>query len=133
MSEMKPSSQPADPERLLRERRTELRFPCHLLASCRPEGEGTGYQWTAKVRDISSKGIGLYLPNEFPRSCVLNVNLYDDAGQIRLRNQARVVFVRPDGGGWVHGCQFLQRLDEKVLEELTGGTRFSERASSDST
>jgi hypothetical protein len=103
---------------LLRERRTQLRFPALLLASCRLGAARTGLQWAASVRNLSTKGISLALPRPFSPGCFLTVKLHREQGRVLLTTQVRVVFVRNDAGSWLHGCQFCQRLNERELERL---------------
>ncbi len=106
--------------RLLRERRTQLRFPARLFARCRLGGGRTGVEWPATVHDVSQRGIGLALPRPFSPGCVLSLKLHQEEGPILLSAQARVIFVRHEDGTWLHGCEFSQRLDDPTLERLLG-------------
>lgn len=104
--------------RLLSERRTKMRFPSELCVTCRAGGGRTGIVWAGRVRDISLKGIGILLPRQFSAGSVLTVKLHHEQGPILMTGQARVVFVRPDNAGYLHGCQLTDRLSEEQLEAL---------------
>jgi hypothetical protein len=46
------------------------------------------------------------------------VKLHDEQEQNLQTAQVRVIFVQEDTAGWVHGCQFLEQLDDRVVERL---------------
>jgi PilZ domain len=119
MAETKESERQAVVRQLLRERRTQIRFPCNLQASCYIGVGRIGTLWFGKVRDISSRGMRLVLPREFPADTVLTVKLYRVEGSTLLAGQVRVIFARNEGPGWTHGCQFLEAISDRQMEELT--------------
>lgn len=104
---------------LLLDRRTKMRFPCRLLATCRAGAGRTGVSWPGNVRDISLKGIGLVLPRQFSAGNILTAKLYHTEDKVLFTARVQVIFVRHDGTGWLHGCQFLERLTDQQLEPLT--------------
>jgi hypothetical protein len=103
---------------LLKERRTQIRFPCNLQASCYVGVGRIGTLWFGKVRDISPRGMGLFLPREFAAGTVLTVRLYRAEGTTLLAGQVCVIFARNEGSGWTHGCQFLEAISDRKMEEL---------------
>ena len=48
----------------------------------------------------------------------MTVKLHHEQSPILVTTQVRVVFVRNDAEGWVHGCQFMQRLEDRDLQLL---------------
>lgn len=120
MSQSSNPSRPDSEETPGIERRIRARFSSNLETFCQP---GTGrlenFWWTARVRDISSSGIGLILHRRFDPGTVLAVELQNNAQSIAVTIQARVMHVKAMGeGDWVHGCAFNQPLPEPDLKQL---------------
>ena len=103
---------------LLLNRRTSVRFPCHLSATCQRGGGKTGVGLPAAVRDISQSGIGLAISRPFSCATVLTVKLQAADGSIRGTAQVVVKHVRQEPAGWFHGCSFVNRLTEGELQAL---------------
>jgi hypothetical protein len=103
-------------QKLLRERRNEIRFPTKLSVRCRSEGPPIATEFAGVIRDVSTKGLGLILENALPCSSVLTV-LGPDNSPL-LGAQISVVFARPDAAGWLHGCLFAKMLTAAELALL---------------
>jgi hypothetical protein len=102
--------------RLLIERRTSLRFPCNLQALCRAGGE-TGMAWPAQVRNISAKGAGLVMGREFSPGTRFTVHFLRGPGQTYVAHM-QVIHCLAEGEGWYHGCAFLRRISQDVVDTL---------------
>src|SRR5437879_1266212 len=95
------------------DRRLWVRFPCDLFAGCYPAGNDTDFRWHARIRDLSSAGLrmyvnlpaekGTFLCVEFPNTTLL----------------AYVVRVTPRADNeWELGCVFSAELDREDLERF---------------
>lgn len=104
----------SDTRQLLRDRRTTMRFPCALRATCRLAATQEALE--ADVNNVSPKGIALILNRPLPYGSVLTVEL--QRGSTRLTGAARVVYVLTAVSGWCHGCQWLKALDLAELDPL---------------
>lgn len=103
--------------RLLIERRTSLRFPCNLRAQCRTGGGETGMAWPAEVRNISAKGAGLVLGRGFSPGTRFTVYFFRGANQTYVA-QMQVIHCQAEAENWYHGCAFLRRLNQDVVDIL---------------
>jgi PilZ domain-containing protein len=104
----------SDTRQLLRDRRTTLRFPCALQATCVLAGTEEGLP--AHVSNISSKGAALVLSRPLPQGTVLTVELL--RGSFHLTIAAQVVYVLSAVNGWCHGCQWQRLLSGAELDSL---------------
>lgn len=95
------------------DRRLWVRFPCDLFAGCYPAGNDTDFRWHARVRELSSAGLrlfvnlpveqGTFLSVEFPASTLL----------------AYVVRVSPRANNeWELGCVFSAELGSEALQRI---------------
>ena len=106
--------------KLLQERRHFVRFPAQLDVLVRTGGGGkTGVEWRARVRDISTKGIGLVLPRTFAPGTVLFVSVAREgnAGE-PFRMKAQVMRVVAESCGYFLGCQLAEPLNGDELTAL---------------
>jgi diguanylate cyclase (GGDEF)-like protein len=99
------------------ERRATARVLCDCPARVRHHGEGKTQEEFATVRNLSAAGIGLYLDKRFDVDAVLIVEPLSAEAMTLL---ARVVWVGPEGGGWVHGCLLSTHLGEDEVETWLG-------------
>jgi hypothetical protein len=90
-------------------RRAKLRVPCRLASD--PAGAG----WRARVRDVSTLGIGLILPGPLEMGALLEVELQRANGVLVRTVLARVVHVMDDGKTWTVGCAFASELCDEEL------------------
>jgi len=108
-----------DAARLLRERRSLLRFPSQMQVGCWTGKGKTGIEWRALVQDLSPQGARLEIGRAFSPGTVLTLCLQKagpDAGTLNV--QAVVKHVRSSSAGWVHGCQFTQTLSDADFQSL---------------
>ena len=106
-----------------RDCRVSERFECDVPVSCQPPSGwgGREIKWQARVRDVSSGGLGLVLQRRFERGAGLAIDLpaTDDSPACTIL--ARVMNVRSERGGtWLLGCAFLSPLSEEELLTLRG-------------
>jgi hypothetical protein len=99
-------AQPA--ERPALDRRGWLRLPCYVLTVCRPGGGASNGRWPVEVRDHSSRGLGLIVPDELEQASELRVALPALDGspqeiQVRVCRRTRL-----GNGKWLLGCEFCQ-------------------------
>jgi hypothetical protein len=95
------------------EKRAIARVLCNRIARIRAQGEEAPEEF-ATLSDLSATGAGLHLGRPFPTDTVLIVEPLSPGAQALL---ARVVHVKEDRRGWLHGCELSTRLS---AEELRG-------------
>src|SRR5262249_13728149 len=106
-------------KKLLMERREALRFPCKLVATCRPAGAPEGDCQTVSVRNLSPTGLGLIAEAAIAPGTLLAVQFLLRCKGSSWAAQVRVLHVRPEGtAGWYHGCRFMHPLGRSELESL---------------
>jgi hypothetical protein len=102
-------------QRLLVERRSSLRFPCHLQATCHQSGT----TWSASVRSISTRGVGLVANRKVLPGTVLIVELQPDSGGVPLVAEVSVLRVQPEcENEWLLGCRFARSATDEELNGL---------------
>lgn len=109
------------------ERRAWVRYPCNLDTLYQP-GEGLLEHrwWFAKVRDISTKGIGLILRRRFEPGTLLAIALHTSNENLSRTLGIRVVHVSPHpGGGWTIGCTFNADLTDDELHACWSEQRLA--------
>jgi hypothetical protein len=80
---------------------------------------GSAVAWTAVIRDVSARGLGLLLPRRFEPGAVLFVEPFGLTGYATRVLPAKVVRVTArDGGAWLIGCEFLTELREDEVSAL---------------
>ncbi len=87
--------------------------------------DGTQTRW-GRLRDLSSKGVGLALGHCPPAGSALVVSLRCGAGTLDVDRAARVLHVTAEAAGtWRVGCAFTRPLsdDELVLVLAAAGQR----------
>ncbi len=90
--------------------RAPLRVPCRLLED---PGAGT---WKARVRDLSSLGIGLLLPHQVALASLLEIELQKANGVLVRTVLARVIHVAEEAPrNWTVGCAFAGELTEAEM------------------
>jgi hypothetical protein len=95
------------------EQRKQVRYARGLDVFFRQEGDAEAMMHYARVRDMSSAGVGLVSEWPLQRAAVLQLIIMDRHGDPAVCVSAEVRHVRPKGPNrWVVGCQFMQRLSE---------------------
>src|SRR5436190_17839682 len=110
------------------DRRAWVRYPCSLETLYQPgKGRLDHHWWFARVRDISSSGIGLILPQQFPPGTQLAIALHSSEQELSQTLEVNVVHVEPyEGGGWILGCTFVNQLSEDELRAYWSEQRLSQ-------
>jgi hypothetical protein len=99
------------------ERRASVRHPAALMSLCRAVGGAIGVRWPARVRDLSTLGIGLVASQRLRPSTLLEIDLETPSGRQVRAPLARVVHVEGEGDGtWVVGCAFTAELSNADLQ-----------------
>lgn len=102
-----------------KERRAAKRMPSRAKNPCRVLRASAEGPWSATVRNVSAKGIGLIASREFPAGTVvaLDLPLKKKANQ---RKMMRVTHVKPQPGGkwWTMGGVFINPLGKEELAEM---------------
>lgn len=100
------------------ERRTRTRYPCVFEGHARPISMPDGW-WPAKVRNVSARGIMLFLDRRFEPGTILTLELDDPikAGSISMLVRVLWPKVRCEGG-WLHGCTLGRELSDDDLQTL---------------
>jgi hypothetical protein len=102
------------------ERRAIIRQLCGPEVSCRLRAAASGGTLWARVRDVSTSGLGLLLARPLAPGSFLAVELRASGIRYPLMLEARVAQARrePDGS-WYLGCVLLYPLPEEMLPALT--------------
>lgn len=102
------------------DRRVRVRHTRQLKTYCqRGEGELDQVWWVGYVRDISTAGIGLVIPQRFEPDTTLTVEVESRHSDESRAVQVRVVHAAPQpGGGWLLGCAFARELTGPELAAL---------------
>jgi diguanylate cyclase (GGDEF)-like protein len=96
------------------ERRATARVLCDRPARVRNTAEGDGTDEYAQVRDISASGLCVHLEKKLPEQTILAIEPLHECGAKTL--VARVMWVLPESGGWLHECVLPNRLHPDELE-----------------
>src|SRR5438045_610027 len=110
------------------DRRAWVRYPCNLQTLYQPgQGRLDHRWWFAKVRDISSSGIGLIVSRHFPVGSQLSLALYSAEPEVARTLEVNVVHVAPHpGGGWGLGCAFASPLSDDELRAYWSEQRLNQ-------
>src|SRR5262245_56644417 len=104
------------------ERRASVRYSSGLFTPVRPAGPGGGPAEQARVRDISSFGIGLLLPHRVEFGTRLIIDLQNAMRGVMHSVLARVVHATPQPDGeWHIGCALIGELDDAGLRAFQAG------------
>lgn len=110
------------------DRRAWVRYPCNLQTLYQPGGNRLDHHWWfAKVRDISTHGIGLFLDRHFEAGCQLTIALYSATQDISRTVEATVVHIESQkDGSWSVGCSFEVPVSEEELRAFWSEQRLSQ-------
>jgi hypothetical protein len=108
------SHPPGVPE--LIDRRKSARYVCESPLYLVPMGTNRQNAWSASLRDLSTKGIGLTLSRRFELGATLTIEWCPHAPAKLPNLLARVirVFHMPDNTWW-HGCELIGDIDSEEL------------------
>jgi hypothetical protein len=96
------------------ERRSAVRHRVCFPLPCWPADGGP--VWKAYIRDISTLGIAINLPQEVTMGTVLEIELQSVSASPIRRVMARVVHVeQEERGWWAAGCAFIEELTAHEL------------------
>src|SRR5947209_15861989 len=90
-----PANQEATPGN---ERRVVVRYPCYLGTSCHALPGDAATEWPARVRDISTSGIGLLVRRPFEPGTLLGVDLVSEDESLTYTLLTEVMHTRAQGG-----------------------------------
>jgi hypothetical protein len=98
------------------DRRAYRRYPADLQVSCRALGAARADSWPARLRDISTGGIGLVLERRFEAGTLLAVDLANTPSGSARTLLSRVMHVRalPERE-WLLGLALLREMGEDEL------------------
>jgi hypothetical protein len=99
------------------ERRAAVRYPSAWQSSCMEEAAPA--EWPARVKDISTTGIGVYTVRPFEPGTRLGVELQspDETLAYTLMTHVMHATLREEDG-WLIGCEFARELSEHELQRL---------------
>src|SRR5438105_10792782 len=107
------------------------RVTCDVELICQPIAARAGRApgWPARVRDISSGGVGLVVSRRFEPGAGLAIEVPGTASSPSLTLLARVVRATAvSGDQWVLGCSFPSPLSDEELEGMLTGAQAEEAA-----
>jgi len=97
------------------DRRNASRLPGCGIVLVRPNVDsGKALARSAKIVDLSKKGIGILLNHHFSNGTILALAPIGWTGSSSLL--AKVVHGKEVDGLWQHGCEFVQKLNRRDLE-----------------
>jgi hypothetical protein len=98
------------------ERRASVRHRSGLRVSCRLVDDLAAEAWQARVRDLSTLGIGLLLPHKRELAELLEIELVKANGALVRTVLARIIHVEEDGPrSWFVGCAFVSELTDEEM------------------
>jgi hypothetical protein len=98
------------------ERRASARRSVALMSLCRAVGGAIGVRRPARVRDLSTLGVGLVVSQQLEPGTLLEIDLETPSGRQVRTPLARVVHVEEEGdGSWAVGCAFTAELSSADL------------------
>jgi hypothetical protein len=101
------------------ERRGAIRYPCRFDTVCLTAVGKRQDSWEAKVRNISSTGLGLVLGRRFERGTILALDWRHELAEAPGSMMARVIRAQAQGREqWLLGCQLAQNLDGDELRMM---------------
>jgi WD40 repeat protein/serine/threonine protein kinase len=102
------------------EKRSHVRYPCKIKASCRLLTSSAEGHWDAEVRNISRGGVLLLAAHELKPGSVLAIELEATPSCSRF---VRVIHVQPATGAsqWLVGCAAAREFTEVELGALLKG------------
>ena len=108
------SDLPGAPE--INDRRKSTRYACDSPLYLVPTGTNRQNSWSASLRDLSTKGIGLTLSRRFELGATLTIEWCPHAPAKLPNLMARVIrmFHMPDNTWW-HGCELIGDIDSEEL------------------
>jgi hypothetical protein len=98
------------------DRRGNSRLPGSGILLVRPETTGKPLARSGRIIDFSKSGIALLLSIPFPLGTKLFLAPIGWIGSSSLA--AKVVHCKEVDGFWLHGCEFVQKLNRKDLEHF---------------
>jgi hypothetical protein len=113
-----PQSEPWETGQAVDEdRRVWVRHSADLETTCQPAASPDSKPFSARVRNISCRGISLLVDRSFEPGELLSVELPGLAEGSTYTVLACVVHARAEGDdGWVLGCSFARELSNEDLE-----------------
>jgi hypothetical protein len=107
-------NEPGEDVTTIVERRATARVLCDRPARVRAEGEVTGVDEYARVRDISASGLCLRLERQLPEQTLLAIEPLHECGAKTLL--VRVMWSICENGSWLHECVLPNRLNSDELK-----------------
>ncbi len=96
------------------ERRATARVLCDRIARVRSRDQHECSDEFARVRDISSSGLCLFLEKPMPEDTLLAIEPLHECGAVTL--VVRVMWAVEENGGWLHECVLPNRLTNEELQ-----------------
>jgi hypothetical protein len=99
--------------------RSFVRFPCPTKATYQFVNAPERQPGTAKVLNLSPKGIALQVPEEIEVGTLLSLELQSLSGTATVTRLASVTRLVPvEAGEWSLGCNFISRLSDQDMKSL---------------
>ena len=99
------------------DRRASARLPGWGIILIRPqEDSGKPLARSGKIVDLSKTGIGLLVNYQFSKGTILS--LAPIGWNVVSPPAVKVIHCKEVDGQWLHGCQFVQKLNRKDLEHF---------------
>jgi hypothetical protein len=98
------------------DRRTMIRHRRQLAVSVETLQAGAA-PWPGWTDNVSAEGLNVLLGRRFGPGTPLSIS-FDEGTATPLTVLARVQWVEPNRGGWLHGCQFAKPVDDEEFRLL---------------
>jgi hypothetical protein len=121
------SEPPGAPEMI--DRRRSARHACDSQLYLAPMGTKRQNAWSASLRDLSTKGIGLTLNRRFELGATLTIEWcpFNRAKLPSLVARVIRVFHMPDNTWW-HGCELIGDIDSEELAAFLAASQAAAEA-----
>jgi hypothetical protein len=111
------------------ERRSTVRYPCHVETYCQPaSGRDDELWWRGEIRNVSGGGIGLILTRGFEVGRYLEIELPLAVAGTNSTLVRVVYAAKQSSGSWLVGCSFTQRLTDEQVQAILASAALTEAA-----
>jgi hypothetical protein len=73
--------------------------------------------WEGCTQNLSTEGLSMAVGRRFEPGTPVSIT-FDEGTAVPLTALAKVMWVEPGRGGWLHGCQFAKPVDDEEFRHL---------------
>jgi hypothetical protein len=101
------------------ERRAFTRHTCSWTVSCYSVLPAEDSRWPATICDVSNRGLRLVACRPFKEGEIIALELVRPVDGLREKLFGRIQHAISEGGVWIAGCRFVNRLSDQEVERLS--------------